>query len=171
VDAFNKPFLVGGLKRSEDDKGASTSASASTSTSSSTSTIMRRTEIVTPALGEAGVGQDKSNGKGAGKGKERVAGVGEEAAEVEETGSPDWPDEQVEEDEHDEESATEQRRPKSPSPRDGGRVPSRSPGFSPGPRPPEGDGVAGDAAWRDPLDDDDDDDGEEDGRAAKRARM
>ncbi|RSH95075.1 ssDNA endonuclease and repair protein rad10 [Saitozyma podzolica] len=167
VDAFNKPFLVGGLKRTEDDKGASTSASASTSTS----TIMRRTEIVTPALDEAGIGQDKSNGRGAGagKGKERVAGIGEEATEVEGQGSPDWPDEEDDEGQDDEESAAQQRRPRSPSPR--GRLPSRSPGLSPGPRPPEG------SAWRDPLDDEDEDededeDGEEDGRpAAKRPRV
>jgi hypothetical protein len=134
---------------------------------------MRRTEIVTPALGEAGNGQigqnrqkdgSNANGKGNDKGKERASGDGEEeAAAVEEIGSPDWPEEPAEEDEENEERepAPEPRAPPLPTE----RVPSRSPGLSPEPRPPEGDS----AAWRDPLDDDDEEEDEQ--PAAKRARV
>jgi hypothetical protein len=116
---------------------------------------------------------DKGRGKGKEKGKQRAEASLEEEGEAEETrGSPDWPDEDIEDDE----DAAREMAMEEMIPSRRGRAPSRSPGLSPELQPiREGaPGDAGGSAWRDPLDEDDDDDNEagedEDEPASKRAK-
>jgi DNA excision repair protein ERCC-1 len=131
VDAFTKPFLVGGLKRGESSSQPTNPLSAA--------------------------------------GASRVDGPGAEvpppAKVPSPVGSPDWPDEDPE----DEEAEAPVISPSIP--RD--RAPSRSPGLSPEAAPLDGEGEdrAGVAVWKDPLEDDEDEDDEDEGPAPKRSRL
>lgn len=153
VDAFHKPFLVGGLRRKED--GGEGDAF--------TEDVAGRP---IPAVPETGATTSTAALRTNGKGKERADAGEEEGGDV--PGSPDWPDE-IEDDESEEAA---------PVPRRRGRSPSRSPGLSPELRAvsAEGDGGDGDAgaAWRDPLEDEEDDGEADEGTAdepsAKRAK-
>lgn len=92
----------------------------------------------------------------------QIDGPGVDAAPAVSLGSPDWPDEDEEEE------------PSAPVSVGRERVPSRSPGISPAPglldAAGEGRRVA---TWKDPLDDDEEEDHDdtEEGPAAKRARV
>lgn len=169
VDAFHKPFLVGGLKRKDDGGEVDTF----------TSSVSGHPTAAVPETGASGLSNGAARSlSSAGKGKARASGLGGAAGAID-NGSPEWPDEDDIED--DEEAAREQddEQEQGIMPRRG-RAPSRSPGLSPELRPVDeadldvGDGADGgaggeEAAWRDPLEDEGED-GDEEQPASKRVR-
>ena len=155
VDAFNKPFLVGGLKRA-----------------------IKAVEPTTSTAGKemtARAGDKPVNGKGKDSESEPTTTHGTESqttasskspskstemtGQAEREESPDWP-EDVDDEEDDDDVL-----PVPPDP-PRGRAPSRSPGLSPELRHMEDDETVG-AAWQDPLDDEEEDGDEP---VSKRAR-
>lgn len=81
VDAFSKPFLVGGLKRGAEDDGSALESGG-----------------VTSAIPGTGISTTRSEERPAKKAKGKAKAVEEERAGSEKRmGSPDWPDEEEEE--------------------------------------------------------------------------
>jgi DNA excision repair protein ERCC-1 len=140
VDAFNKPFMVGGLKRVDGTVRPASDLTASKEVSTSDRVDNQQQPEGSSRNGMA----DK-------------AAVVDEEEDVERIGSPDWPSDV------DDEDGEEVERPVA---RGREAVPSRSP--SPESRTrTRTDGQ--DEVWRDPLDDDEDDD-ETSAPASKRRR-
>lgn len=134
VDAFTKPFIVGGLKRKDKGRAAD-------------EVELERTDIVTPTARAAlaGAADGSGHGKGKGKGEDRSGAPEGNDREA----SPDWPDDEEDDGGDDDERSSRRA-----------RGPSRSPGLSPETRESGAEPVPDDGqAWRDPLDDDEDDDG------------
>jgi DNA excision repair protein ERCC-1 len=174
VDAFTKPFLVGGLKRDRDETGE-TSNGARKARETGEPGVRAALDIAAEKTGVMGDGRDEDDDALNGhdqreqeEAEEQNAGAvsrnkrkaGDDAAEpdVDEhpggIGSPEWPSEEDDVDPAEEESGE----PEAVS-RGRERVPSRSPGISPELRSvgaASGPEEAG--AWRDPLEDDDVDD-------------
>jgi DNA excision repair protein ERCC-1 len=103
VDAFNKPFMVGGLKRADGTVRPASDLTASKEVSTS--------DRVDQQGAEAG-----PSGSGSGNGNGTRTGTGQADADEEVVGSPDWPSD-VEDDEE----------PERPVGRGREAVPSRSP--------------------------------------------
>lgn len=138
LDAFNKPFMIGGLRRADGTARPATDLTA-TKSMSTTDRIAKEAGHDAPTTAEGGVG-DRMQANVA----EAADGAGGERIE-----SPEWPsdvDEEEDEDRDVQERAVGRGREK---------VPSRSP-------PPAGNG----AVWHDPLDDDEDDGDDGDGNNA-----
>lgn len=139
VDAFTKPFVVGGLKRKK--TGSSTSDQVNGGNEA--------------AIAEVGVVNGTKNihkGKGKAKAVDGAGGSDENAERDTETSS----NSPIEEDDDDDDGPVDW--PISPGRE---RVPSqsRSPGLSPEPRHGVGD-IAEETAWKDPLEDDDEEQGQ-----------
>lgn len=140
VDAFNKPFMVGGLKRADGTVRPASDLTASKEVSTSD-----RVDNQQQPEGSSRNGMADN------------AAVVDEEEDVERIGSPDWPSDV------DDEDGEEDERPVA---RGREAVPSRS--NSPESRTrTRTDGQ--DEVWRDPLDDDEDDD-ETSAPASKRRR-
>ncbi|WVQ93045.1 hypothetical protein IAU59_000109 [Kwoniella sp. CBS 9459] len=157
VDAFNKPFLVGGLRRSERDIGEPRVVSE------------KERRAVGVANPSKGVDDPTETGNGNGNSlSEGGVGVGD-AEEQEErggdVGSPDWPSDGEDDPAGSSEPISLGERPRE-------SAPSRSPGLSPELRGSEVEDLPDPDVWQDPLDqDDEEEDVNTDGPAMKRARV
>ncbi|WVR08906.1 hypothetical protein IAU60_005965 [Kwoniella sp. DSM 27419] len=132
VDAFTKPFLVGGLRRSQKAVG--------------------EPRIVIEKERRAVSGVETTDEDG-----EPALGSGDAEDADARDGSPDWPDEEDEEE------------PLAEPSRQRERVPSRSPGLSP--QPELGQVTSENAVWQDPLDEDEEAEEETVEPSSKRARV
>ncbi|OCF40583.1 DNA excision repair protein ERCC-1 [Kwoniella heveanensis CBS 569] len=147
VDAFNKPFLVGGLRRSEKAVGEP-------------SVVSEKERHAVGAAGPKGQGKSTAENQG-NEGGER-AGRGLDVEGSGDIGSPDWPSEGEDDNAETIPITTSLR----------GREPSRTPGLSPELQPATDEVETDPHAWQDSLDQDDEDEkGDEDGPASKRARV
>ncbi|WRT69257.1 uncharacterized protein IL334_006241 [Kwoniella shivajii] len=153
IDAFNKPFLVGGLRKEDMSQGPAGISEKE----------RRAVGVLVPNA------NPNPKSKSAQKSKSKTPEVeinGDADLDVNliDTGSPDWPSGEEEEDQ-DQDQEEENPRVQVQG---RGRIqsPSRSPGLSPEPR---------ENIWQDPLDDEqddnDDDDDANEGPTAKRARV
>lgn len=151
VDAFHKPFLVGGLRRRGQEKEDKLIVAMPTSA------VLADTGARPGSSGEAVRPRENPHENG-----------GTITAQADPV-SPDWPDEEDQEDSFDP--------PVDTSSYGRGRAPSRSPGLGPELQAVQTndsvqrDEESSDRAWKDPLDDDEDGENDEDDEPAlKRAK-